>query len=379
MAIQQICNRCVMDSSVPGVTFDEEGICSHCRMHDNLDKQYAINDETKKNLEKLVAKIKSKGKNGKYDVLVGVSGGIDSTYCLYMAKKLGLRPLAFNYDNGWTTAVAKQNIKNAVDKLQVDLRVVKPDLEELKRYQRASLEACIPETCLFCVVGIASASFQVAAEENIKYIMLGTSFRTEGITPLRWHYVDGTYFRDIIKKHGKLDKAAKKFNKLTLPNLFYYMFIKGIRMFQLPLYVEYKDSLIMPFIEKELGWKFGGREHFDCSYKPVGAYFEEKSGRALKKVSLSAQVRSNEMTREDALEKIKAGSTETVSQDELEYVMKRLDLTQDDVKRFTESPPRTFLDYKTNYSWLSMLKWPIKICCKLKLIPETAYEKYFNV
>jgi len=348
-------------------------------MHDNLDKKYPLNEQTQKKLIKLISKIKKKGKKSKYDCIVGLSGGVDSTYCLYMAKKLGLRPLAFNYDNGWVADIARQNIKNAVDKLQVDLKIIKPDWEELKKYQRACLDACIPESCLSCVVGVASASFQLAAEENIKYIMLGTSFRTEGINPLRWHYVDGTYFNDIMKKFGKLDTAAKKFNQLTLPKLFYYMFIKGIRMFQLPLYVEYKDSYIMPFIEKELGWKFGGREHFDCTYKPLGAYFEKKSDRALKKISLAAQVRSHEMTREDALKKIKAGADATIPPENLEYGMQRLGLTSDDVQRIVNSPPRTFLDFKTNYRWFSKLKWPIRICCRLKLLPETMYEKYFNV
>ena len=368
-----------MDSTVPGISFDEQGICNHCRMHDNIDKQYPINEQTEKKLAKLISKIKQKGKNSKYDVLVGLSGGIDSTYCLYLAKKLGLRPLAFNYDNGWVADVARENINNAVNKLQVDLKVVKPDWEELKKYQRASLKAAIPESCLPCIIGVASSSFQIAAQENIKYILLGTSFRTEGITPLRWNYIDGAYFNDVMRKFGKLDRAAKKFNQLTLPKLFYYLVIKGIRMFQLPLYVEYKDSYIMPFITKELGWKYGGREHFDCTYKPLGAYLEKKSARELKKVSLSAQVRSNEMTREDALAKIKAFASATISQEDMDFGMKRLGLTPNEVQEIATAPPKTFLDYKTNYRLIAKLKWPIKICCKLKLIPETMYEKFFNV
>jgi hypothetical protein len=144
--------------------------------------------------------------------------------------------------------------------------------------------------------------------------------------------------------------------------------------------VEYKDSHIMPFITKELGWKYGGREHFDCNYKPFAAYIDEKkSVRALKKVGLAAQVRSNEMTRDEALKKIQADTAVLTTQEDIDYGMKRLDLSADDVKKIIETPPKTFLDYKTNYRLLEKFKGPIKLCCKLKLIPETMYEKLFNV
>ncbi len=377
---KQICKRCVLDESVPGVSFDSEGICSHCRMHDSLDSKYQLNEENNKKFEKLLNKIKRKGKNNKYDCLIGLSGGIDSTYCLYLAKKLGLRPLAFHFDNGWVADIARENINNAVQKLDVELRIVRPDWEELRKYQRACLDASVPETSLACEVGIASNSFKIAAEENIKYILLGTSFRTEGINPLRWHYVDGEYFNDIMRKFGKSDTVAagKKFNQLTLLKLFYYIVIKGIRTFQLPLYVEYKDNFIMPLIEKELGWKFGGREHFDCDYKPFAAYIDaKKSVRDLKRVSLSALVRSNEMTREEALEKIKALEATTISLKDIDSCMKRLELTPEDLEKILAAPPKTFLDFKTQYQLVSKLKVPIKVCGKLNLIPETMYEKLF--
>lgn len=381
MIKKQLCNRCVLDSRVPGITFDQQGICSHCALHDKLDKLYTLNSQNKKKFETLLNKIKISGKNNKYDCVVGLSGGVDSTYCLYTAKRLGLRPLAFHYDNGWCTAIAKKNIEKAIRKLDVDLEKVEFPWEDIKMFHRACLQASIPETCLPCEVGIASGAYKVAAKYNIKYIMLGTSFRTEGINPLRWHYLDGAYFNDIIKKFGQLTSATKNFNKLTMPDLFKYIVVKGIKTIQLPLYIEYNNQSIKAIMEKELDWEYGGKIHFDCSYKPFGGYVEKQKfgGRDPGLIALAALVRSKEMTREAALEKIQADDSTPVSQKDIDYCRQRLGFSTEELQDILKSPPKTFLDYSTYYSVFSKLRLPIKACCKMKLLPETLYEKFFTV
>jgi len=138
----QICARCILDSSIPGIRFDDEGICNYCKIHDEMEKKYPLNEMGQQKFNQLLAKIKAEGKGKRYDCIVGVSGGTDSTYCLYMAKKLGLRPLAVHFDNGWDTDIAVDNIKNAVTKLGVDLRTITCDWEEFKDIQIAFLSIC---------------------------------------------------------------------------------------------------------------------------------------------------------------------------------------------------------------------------------------------
>ncbi len=378
MSTKKICSRCVMDDSVPSVTFDTHGICNHCSLHDKLEQQYEINETNEKKFKELLETIKRKGRHNKYDCLIGLSGGIDSTYCIYMAKQMGLRPLALHYDNGWVTDVAKKNIQKTVEKLNIDIREVGSDHEDIHRYHRACIRASIPETCMPCEVGIVSAIYDVAVKENIKYIVLGTSFRTEGINPLRWHYLDGAYFNDVMRKFDKLDDKAKEFNKLTLSKMFYYTVVKGIKTIQLPLYINYRNDNIKEKLKKELGWEYGGRAHFDCCYKPLGGKIEARFERNPVKTLLSALVRTGEMTRAEALEKLdepySAEDTESVA-----YCQKKLGLTDEELQKIMKLEPKTFLDYKTYFPLINMLRGPIKLGCKLNILPETMYEKLFMV
>ena len=375
----QVCARCVLDASVPGVTFDAEGICNHCRLHDRLDQQYALNEANKIKFDRIVQKIKRSGRGQRYDCIVGLSGGVDSTYCLYKVRELGLRPLAIHYDNGWVADIARQNIEHAVRALDVDLRVVAPPRERLHTFHRACLNASIPETCLPCEIGIVSALYDIAAREHIRYIILGTSFRTEGINPLRWHYVDGAYFNDIVRKHGE-GVSARGFNKLTAWSLFKYILLKGIKTVQLPLYIEYRNEHIIPILEQELGWRHGGRHHFDCFYKPFGSYVEtRKFNRDPKKVSLAALVRNGELSRERALEQLRQSATASVDNEAVAYCRRQLNISTAQFDHMLSARPKIFLDYRTYYWVFCLLRGPIKLGCKLKLIPETLYEKLFTV
>ena len=378
MEKHRTCARCVLDSTVPSVTFDEKGVCNHCKLHDKLEEQYKINDENKKKFEKILEVIKLKGKKNKYDCLIGLSGGIDSTYCLYIAKQLGLRPLAVHYDNGWVTDVAKKNIQKTVQRLNVDIREVGSSHEDIMRYHRACIRASIPETCMPCEVGIVSAIYDVAVKENIKYIILGTSFRTEGINPLRWHYLDGAYFNDVLRKFDKLDDKARKFNKLTISKMFYYIVVKGIKSIQLPLYINYRNDNIKEKLKEELGWEYGGRAHFDCCYKPFGGKIEARFERNPVKTLLSALVRTGEMTRAEALAKLNEpySAEDTNSVD---YCKEKLGLTDEEIQKIMKLEPKTFLDFKTYFPLVNMLRGPIKLCCKLNILPETMYEKLFMV
>jgi len=221
-----ICQKCVMDDTVPGIQFDENGICTFCKIHEDLEKKYPLNEETPKRLAELVNKIKAYGKGKKYDCIVGVSGGRDSTYTLYNAVKLGLRPLAVHFDNGWNSEIAVQNIKNACEKLKVDLYTHVADWEEFKDLQKSFLKASVPDGEVPTDWVITSVLYKVAYKEKIKFLIGGHSFRTEGTTPLTWTFQDGKYVKSIQKRFGE-----KKITSFPIMSLFDYIFyiIYGIK------------------------------------------------------------------------------------------------------------------------------------------------------
>ncbi len=376
MSEQQTCVRCVLDSTVPGVRFDENGVCSYCHMHDRLAKTYELSESNKRKFSQLLEKIKDTGKGKKYDCIVGISGGRDSTYCLYKAKELGLRPLAVSVNNGWHASVAQENVRKVVEALDVDLKVITTDWQELRPMYTAFLKASVPSVCGPCFVGTISYLYKTAVEEGIKYIILGASFQTEGIVPLRWNYIDGKYFENIVKKFADIDTGD--YNKTTISNLLNYALIKKIKVIQLPLYIEYNNERIAEVNKEKFNWVDGGGHHFDCMYKPMALHVRNrKFGVDPRKVSYSALVRSKEMTRESALRQLEE---EPIGGDwdGIDYCLKQLGMTREDLEETMSSECKDFVDYPTYYSMLKMFKAPVKMLCKMRLIPETVYEKYFK-
>jgi len=225
----RICSRCLLDTTVADIWFDDQGICKYCGIHDEMEKQYPSGEEGEKRLKEIIEKIKADGEGKEYDCVLGVSGGRDSTYTLYRAVKLGLRPLAVHFDNGWNSDIGLTNIKNAITKLNVDFHTVVADWEEFKDLQIAFLKASVPDAEVPTDFAIYSVLWKTAAEEGVKYVIEGHSFRTEGTSPISWTYMDGRYIRSIHKKFGK--KKVTSFPIMGLSEFLYYTFIKNIKWF----------------------------------------------------------------------------------------------------------------------------------------------------
>jgi len=371
----RMCSRCLSDSSMPGLTFDEAGVCNFCKIHDMLEAKFPLGDLGQKRLDKLLDNIKTKGKNKEYDCVVGVSGGTDSTYCLYMAKKLGLRPLAVHFDNHWNSEIAVENMRNAVKRLNVDLRTISCDWEEFKDLQISFLKASIPDAEMPTDIGIISALYRAAAEEGISYILNGHSFRAEGVMPLKWSYGDGRYMKSVQKKFGNAE--LKSFPNLTISNLLYYTFLKGIRVLPLLSYIDYGKEESKKLLEQELDWKYYGGHHFESTYTYFISYVRwKKFGIDARKVEYSALVRSGQMEKSQALEKIKEPFPE--NQEIIDYCIKRIGFTREEFNEVMSSEIKSFLDYPTYYSTIKACKIPIKICCEIGLLPNIFYEKYLR-
>lgn len=373
---QTICSRCISDTSIPGIRFDDKGVCNFCRAHDQLEKQFPLNEVGQQKLNQLVAKIKSKGRNKKHDCIIGVSGGTDSTYCLYMAKKLGLRPLAVHLDNGWDTDTAISNMEKAATKLDVDLKTITCDWEEYKDLQISFLKASVSDAEIPTDVGILCVLYRTAAEEGVRYVLNGHSFRVEGLSPTGWTYMDGRYINSVYRRFG--NGKLKSFPNLTIADLFYYAFVKRIRVVPLLAYVDYRKEDAKKILEEEIGWTYYGGHHFESIYtRLVITNLLPKKFKIDKRiVEYSAYIRSGQMTREQALEAIKEPLPE--DKDIAEYCRNKLELTAEQFDEILSSEPKTFLDYPTYYPMIRALRLPIRLACMFNFLPQIFYEKYFN-
>ena len=372
-----ICSRCILDTTVQDIKFDKNGVCTYCHIHDEMDKKFPLGKKAEENLNIIIKKIKNDGRGKDYDCILGVSGGGDSTYTLYNAVKLGLRPLAVHFDNGWNSEIAVRNIQNATKKLNVDLHTIVADWEEFKDLQLSFLRASVSDAEVPTDWVIFSVLFKTAVKEKVKYIIQGHSFRTEGTTPLSWTYMDGKYVKKIHKKFGI--KKLKSFPVMDMSDYLYYTFVKRIKQIRLMYYRPYNQEEAKSILEKELGWKDYGGKHYESTYTTFFQSYilPNKFNIDKRKLHCSALIRSGQMTREEALKTIE-NTPYSFSQEMIDYCVKKLGLTKEEFNKIMNSEPKSFHDYPSYYSFIKAFKTPIKIATKLNLVPDVVYRKYFS-
>ncbi|WP_022823506.1 N-acetyl sugar amidotransferase [Hymenobacter norwichensis] len=379
----QRCTRCIMDTTVPGITFDTKGECNFCEVHNHMDDAFPLGEAGRLKVQEIAADIKRMGRGKKYDCVLGVSGGRDSSFTLwYCVVKLGLRPLAVHFNDGFGNPVAGENMVKACQKLGVEMRTITSDWRESKDLKIAFLKASTPDMEEGTDVGIATALYGVAAKEGIQRIIIGQSFRTEGIAPLTWNYLDGKYLKAVHKRFGTVPlrpwKADDPGFHLDIPQMFYYAFVRRIKTVTLLYHVDYVRADVDQLLERELAWVNPGAHYFDDLYQSVIYYLNRTKFNIDRRLfNYSALVRSGQMPREAALEKVKHING---IEDEkvINLCIKRLGLTREEFEQIVKAPPKTFRDYPNNYALIRKLRWPIKVLSQLNLIPESAYDKYFN-
>jgi N-acetyl sugar amidotransferase len=380
----RVCTRCSQDSTIPSITFDAAGICNYCHFHDKMEKLFPNGEEGKRRLNSIFSKIKAKGKGRKYDVIAGISGGRDSTYLLYkMVKEWGLRPLAVHFNDGFDNPIAGENMVNACRKLNVELRTITSDWREAKQLKIDFLKASTPDLNMGTDIGIAASLYSVAAKENVPYILLGQSFRTEGIKPLTWAFFDGKYlksvhyrFSDLPLRPWKPDDAG--FN-LGLKEMLYYAVVRGIKSYTPLYYTDYIRANVDELISKELDWVYPGAHYYDDLYHSLIKYIHrEKFNIDMNMNSDAALVRSGQMSRERALERAH-GVYQIEDPKVIDLCIKRLGLTREEFDGFMKLPPKTFHDYPNSYNTMKWFKPAIRLLAALNLVPEISYYKYFVI
>jgi len=373
-----ICMRCILGNSINDIDFDENGECNYCKIHDELDKEYPLNEIGESKLNSIINDIKKAGDGKDYDCLVGVSGGRDSTYALFTAVKLGLRPLAVHFDNGWNSDIAVTNIKNTLEILNVDLYSYVVDWEEFKDLQISFLKASTSDAEIPTDMGLTGALYSVAKKFSLKYIITGISFRTEGFAPISWTYLDGRYIRSVQKIFGT--KKLITFPNLTISKMFYYMFIKRINLIPILYFITYQKDKVKSLLEKELKWQYYGTHHHENTFTKFfqSYYLTQKFGIDKRKTELAAYVRSGQTTREEALEFLKDVPYE-YDQDIVNYTISKLDITKDQFDEIMQEKNKSFRDYPTYYPYLKALKAALILAYKLKLIPKALYLRFVGV
>jgi N-acetyl sugar amidotransferase len=353
MANYQICTNCVMDTTDSKIVFDERGVCDHCNeFYKSIVPNWHTDERGRAELEKIVNKIKKEGKGKDFDCIMGMSGGIDSSYLTYWMKELGLRPLVFHVDAGWNSQQAVNNIEVLVDKLGLDLYTEVIDWEEMKDLQLAFFKAGVPHIDTPQDHAFFATMYKFANQHNIKYILTGANYSTECIrNPIEWMYYqsDLAQLKDIHKKFGT--RPLKNFPMTSiLRHKVYLRYIKGIKVVTPLNYVPYNKEEAMQLLVDKFGWQRYPQKHFESRFTKFyeGYWLPQKFGFDTRKVQYSSLIVTGQMTREEALEKLKkpAYDEQTIAQD-FEYIATKLDISVDELRGYFNAPNKTYKDYKT--------------------------------
>ena len=368
------CTRCLYDETVASIHFDENGICNYCHMHDQLDQEYPTGEEGKQRLQAIADQIRREGHRMKYDVVVGVSGGADSSYLVYLTKELGLRPLAVHFDNTWDSTVAMENIHDVLNKLRVDLYTYVVDNKEYDDIYRSFLKAGVPDTEAPTDIGLASVLNMAAEKYGVKYIFEGHSFRTEGVAPLGWIYMDGKYIQSVQKEYGTM--PLKTYPNMLMPNFIKWTTIRGLKKIRPLYYVDYVKKDVMAMLSQQLGWEWYGGHHLENRFTAFWhTYFMPKRyGIDTRLLGYAALVRSGQITREQGLELI--GQPQEYDPELLEMVKKRLGLSEDELEKIMNAPRRTYRNFKTYKKTFERMRLFWWLMYKLNRVPKSFYLKF---
>lgn len=353
----QICTRCIMDTSDPYIEFDEQGVCNHCNTYKQSIKRGLLTGETgKRELAKIITKIKEDGKENEYDCLIGLSGGVDSTYVAYKLIEFGLRPLVLHLDNEWDSEVAQQNIEKTVSKLDLHIEHCRVDWTEFKDLQLAFLKASVPDLEIPTDHAIVSLFYKAAKEWGIKYFISGSNLATESHLPAAWStgHRDWKYIENIHKMYGTV--PLKSYPHHTVTDLVHYKLILRLNTINILNYMDYNKEKAMETLEKELGWQQYGGKHYESIYTRFvqGYILPTKFGYDKRRQHLSTLICSGQIDRNAALAEMEKNPypSEELLETDIKVFKDKLGLTDQEYASLLSLPNQSFWDYPSyEKSW----------------------------
>lgn len=351
----QQCAKTVMDNIAdPNITFDEKGVCNYYHEYFIEEKKRVFKgDQGQQKFDEYIKNIKENGKGKKYDCMLGVSGGVDSTYLAYIAKNMGLRVLCVHFDNGWNSELAVKNIENIVSKLNFELETYVINWNEFKDLQLAYFKANVIDIEALTDHAIFGTIYKIAAKNNIKYILSGNNVVTESLLPAHWIFSKGDYvnIKDIHKKYGTI--PLKTYPFFSLKEKHYYQRVKGIQTVDLLNLIPYNKFDVKNIIIDKLNWKDYGGKHYESVFTRFyqGYILPQKFGIDKRKAHLSNLICSGQITKEQALEELEQPMyNKDQCVEDKEFLLKKLEFSEQEFTDYINAPRREHTEFKTEQS-----------------------------
>ena len=353
----QICSNCVMDTTDSKILFDSKGVCDHCQtFHEKISPNWDTSEKGEKKLIKLLEQIKKEGKNKDFDCIMGMSGGIDSSYLLYVMKeKYNLRPLVFHVDAGWNSQIAVNNIERLIDGLNLDLYTDVIDWEEIKDLQLSFFKSGVSHIDTPQDHAFFATMYNFASKHKIKYILTGANYSTECIrNPLEWMYFqsDSIQLKDIHKNFG--NQSLKNYpitnilwHKIYLPH------IKGIKVVKPLDYIPYHKDEAMQLLVDKFGYQKYPQKHFESRFTRFyeSYWLPKRFGYDTRRVQYSSLILTKQMTRDEALNKLDSlPYDKSTIKNDFEYVANKLSISIEELQSYMDMPKKTYKDYKSQDS-----------------------------
>ena len=350
------CAQCVMDSSDSAIEFNEAGVCDHCTTFESSIKpRWSQEGIEESQLTDLASKIQRAGEGREFNCILGMSGGVDSSYLLHLAvKKLGLRPLVFHVDAGWNSQEATNNIQRMVEGLNLDLYTEVINWEEMKDLQLSFFKSGVPHIDTPQDHAFFATMYKFAATHNIKYILTGGNYSTECIrNPIEWMYYqsDSAQVRAIHKKFGERELKTFPLTHILWHKV-YLPYIRGIRVSRPLDLMNYNKEEATSLLEGEYGYQRYPQKHFESRFTRFyeGFWLLKRFGFDTRKVQLSSLILTGQMSRKEALELLsEPAMTEEEAKREFEYIAAKLDITQEELQRYFDMPKFSFRDYPSQW------------------------------
>lgn len=349
----QVCSNCVMDTSDPGIIFDDNGVCNNCHDYEKVVKpNWHPNEIGHDYLKKAFSKVKKHGKNKDYDCIMGLSGGLDSSYLLHrVVKDFGLRPLVFHVDAGWNTDIAVSNIKNLVNKLDLDLFTDVIDWDDMRDFQLALFKSGTPHLDLAQDHAFFATMYHYAVKHNIKYILNGGNHSTECIrNPLMWLYygTDMSFLNDVRKQFCNSSLSNYPWSSIYYHKI-YLRYFKRIKVLKPLNFMEYNKKIAIDTLSKEYSWTPYPQKHFESRFTRFyeGYWLPSRFGYDTRKVQFSSLIVTGQMTREEALLELdKKPYTDEYLKNEFKYIANKLEISVEQLNDLHSLPKKWYFDYK---------------------------------
>lgn len=342
-----------MDTSDSEIVFDEQGVCDHC--HDYYTStlpSWEVKNGGEKRLALIVDKIKANGKGRDFDCLLGLSGGVDSSYMLHrMVRDYGLRPLVFHVDGGWNSELAVHNINVLVDKLNLDLFTEVINWEEMKDFQLTFFKSGMPMLDVPQDHAFIATLYNFADKYKIKYILNGGNISTECVrNPMEWLYygTDMILINDLIKKFGTKKLETYPFSSVFRHKI-YLRYIKKVQVLKPLNFVDYNKASALKELEREYGWKPYPQKHFESRFTKFfeSYWLPERFGFDTRRPQFSSLILTNQMSREEALQKLQKSAYDPATiEDEFSYIANKLDITVEQLREYFTMEKKFYWDYK---------------------------------